>query len=276
VKVAAREFLRRHLSPRAYRRARLWWRCRFYWPSLAASYIVKARPIVRGFPSGRTSDLGNKLRDVNVLAPTEMCRVMNWHGSDKGVGGWHNYAPVYSVLLGTRRGQQIRIFELGLGSNNEGLAANMGSDGIPGASLHGWKELFPKALIYGADIDRGALFEEDRVMTFYCDQLDRDSIKQLWTQPALQGGMDMIIEDGIHTFEGSVSFLDGSIEQLRPGGIYVIEDIAKETLERWCDELETKYSTRFPNYDFALVELPDPFKRRDNNLLIIRRSTDPA
>lgn len=272
MKVAAREFLRRHLSPGAYLQARLWWRCRLYWPSLAASRIAKNRPLVFGFPS-RASDLVNELRDINVLAPTEMCRVMNRRGSDKGVGGRHNYTPVYSALLGRLRGQQIRIFELGLGTNNEGIAANMGSDGIPGASLRGWKELFPKALVYGADIDHGALFEEDRIMTFYCDQLDANSIQQLWAKPALQGGMDVIIEDGMHTFKGSISFLDGSIEQLRPGGIYVIEDITKATLGQWLDELETKYSTRFPNHDFALVELPDSFKRFDNNLLIIRRNS---
>jgi hypothetical protein len=148
----------------------------------------------------------------------------------------------------------------------------MGSDGVPGASLRGWKEFFPKALVYGADIDRSVLFEEERLMTFYCNQLDSDAIKQLWAQPPLQGGMDVIIEDGMHTFEGSVSFLNGSIEQLRPGGIYIIEDIAKETLGRWLDELETTYPRRFPNHDFALVELPRWFKHDDNNLLIIRRS----
>src|SRR4029077_15608726 len=195
-------------------------------------------------------DLVNELRDVNVLAPTEMCRIMNRHGSDKGVGGRHNYTPIYSVLFGGLQDQQCRIFELGLGSNDPGVASNMGRDGIPGASLRGWKELFPKALVYGADIDRSTLFEEDRIMTFYCDQLDQQAIRQLWAQPALRGGMDVIIEDGVHTFEGSVSFLEGSIEQLRPGGIYVVEDIAKEALGRWFDELETNYSTRFPDHDF--------------------------
>jgi hypothetical protein len=272
VKIAVREFLRHHLPPQTYQKVRLWWRCRLYWPSLAASYIVKLRPVVRGFPSGRTSNLVNELRDVNVLAPTEMCRVMNRHGSDKGVGGRHNYTPVYTVLFGNLRGQQFRIFELGLGSSNPRFASNMGRDAIPGASLRGWKELFPKALVYGADIDRSALFEEDRVMTFYCDQLDTDTIKKLWAQPALQGGMDVIIEDGMHTFEASVSFLDGSIKQLRPGGIYVIEDIEKKSLGRWLEELETNYPTRFPNHDFALLELPYSFKRHENNLLIIRRS----
>ena len=272
MKAALREFLRSSLSERSYQRVCLSWRRRLYWPSFAASCILKGRPVVRGFPGGRASDLAEELRDVNVLAPTEMCRLMNRHGSDKGVGGPHNYTPIYSALFGKLRDHQFRIFELGLGTNHAGFAANMGRDGIPGASLRAWKEFFPKALVYGADIDRSILFEEDRIMTFYCDQLESKAIQQLWSQPALQGGMDVIIEDGMHTFEGSVSFLNGSINQLRPGGIYVIEDIAKEALGRWVDELEMTYSRQFPNHDFALVELPHSFKRNNNNLLIIRKA----
>ena len=271
MKAALREFLRSRLSPQAYQRVCVWWRCRLYWPSFAASCILNGKPDVRGFPNGRNSDLVDELRDVNVLAPTEMCRVMNRHGSDKGVGGPHNYTPIYSALFGKLRDRQIRIFELGLGTNHAGFAANMGRDGVPGASLHAWKELFPKALVYGADIDRSILFKEDRITTFYCDQLDSNAIKQLWAQPELQGGMDVIVEDGMHTFEGSVSFLNGSIDQLRPGGIYVIEDIANNTVGRWIDELEANYPIRFPNHDFALVGLPHSLKRDNNNLLIIRR-----
>jgi hypothetical protein len=82
----------------------------------------------------------------------------------------------------------------------------------------------------------------------------------------------VVIKDGMHTFEGSVAFLDGSIQQLRSRGIYVIEAIAKEPLGRWLDELETTYPTRFPNHDFTLVELPDSFKRHNNNLPIVRKS----
>jgi hypothetical protein len=76
----------------------------------------------------------------------------------------------------------------------------------------------------------------------------------------------------MQTFEGRSLSLAGSIQNLRPGGIYVIEDIAKKEIGRWRDELATTYPTRFPNHDLVLVELPDSFKRHNNNHLIIRRS----
>jgi hypothetical protein len=195
---------------------------------------------------------------------------MTRHGSDKGQG-WHNFTTIYSVLFGKLRDQTLLIFELGLGGSHPQFAANMGVNGRPGASLRGWRELFPRALIYGADIDRDILFEEDRIRTFYCDQLDSVAIRELWSQPALRNGMDIIIEDGLHTFQGSTSFLEGSLERLRPGGVYVIEDILRETIEEWHNQLETVYAKRFPNHEFALVTLPNASNHNDNNLLIIRR-----
>jgi hypothetical protein len=196
---------------------------------------------------------------------------MTRHESDKGQG-WHNYTTIYSGLFGKRRDQPLRIFELGLGTNNPKLPSSMRDNGRPGASLRGWRELFPHALVYGADIDRDILFEEDRIKTFYCDQLDNIAIRNLWSQPALQDGMDIIIDDGLHTFEANISFLEGSLEHLRSGGIYVIEDILQETIERWHERLETIYSKRFPNHEFAFVELPNSMNPdHDNNILIIRR-----
>lgn len=267
-----REMLRRRLSPRAYEYVRYyWWRSHFYLPRLVASFFVRRRPNIQSFPDGHTSELIRQLRGVNVFAPTEMCGIMTRHGSDKG-DRWHNYTAIYSVLLGKFREQPLRIFELGLGTNNPKLVSSMGVKGFPGASLRGWREIFPRALIYGADIDRDILFEEDRIKTFYCDQLDSAAIRDLWSQPVLQDGFDIIVDDGLHTFEANISFLDGSLANLRPGGIFIIEDILQESIARWHEQLETKYSRRFPNHEFVFVGLSNEFNDYDNNLVIIRRN----
>jgi hypothetical protein len=215
------------------------------------------------------SELAHELRRTNVFAPTKMCRVMTKHGSDKG-DGWHNYTTIYSALFGKVRNQPLRIFELGLGTNNPNLESSMGVSGSPGASLRGWRELFPNALVYGGDIDRDILFEEDRIKTFYCDQLDSAAIRDLWSQPVLQSAFDIIVDDGLHTFEANISFLDGSLTHIRTGGVYVIEDIHQKTIERWRNHLEASYPERFPHYEFTLVQLPHEFSDY-NNLLIIRR-----
>jgi hypothetical protein len=267
-----RKLLRRKLSPQTYQCiSSYWWHSCFYLPRVVASVFVRRTPKVQGFPRAHTSEpLLQYLRDINVFAPTNMCRIMTRYGSDKGKD-LHNYTTIYSVLFGKRRNQPLQIFELGLGTNNLKIPSNMGVYARPGASLFGWRELFPHALVYGADIDRDVLFEEDRIKTFYCDQLDRDSIRNLWSQPVLQVGMDIIIDDGLHTFEANTSFLEGSLERLRPGGFYVIEDIHRQTIEKWYNKLEMIYSKQFPNHEFALVALPNSFNDQDNNLLVIRR-----
>jgi SAM-dependent methyltransferase len=194
---------------------------------------------------------------------------MTKYGSDKG--RLNNYTPVYSALFKERCNQAVRLFELGLGSNNLDVPSNMGVFGLPGASLRGWRELFPHGLVYGADIDRRVLFQEDRIKTFYCDQRDPSSIRALWSYPDLQDGADIIIEDGLHTFEANVAFLEASLQHLRPGGIYVTEDIMWEDVAEWYDRLETTYSKQYPTYEFAVVAFPD---RNCNNLLVVRRGAD--
>jgi hypothetical protein len=190
-------------------------------------------------------------------------------GSDKG--RVLNYTTLYSALFKERRDQPLRIFELGLGTNNADAPSNMGVFGVPGASLRGWRELFPHALVSGADIDRGILFQEDRIKTFYCDQLDWTSIRELWSHPELQGGVDIIIEDGLHTLEASVSFLEASLDHLRPGGIYVTEDIGWNRFDEWYGRLETIYSKQYATYEFAFVVLSN---HGYNNLLVVRRGGD--
>jgi SAM-dependent methyltransferase len=264
--------VRQTLSPRTVQvlRFRSWYFFS-YLPRLLSYRLVRRQPQVRGFNGGvGPSLLVEKLQAINMLAPTEMCRVMARYGSDKAS---HNYTQLYSAVFRDRSNQPLRVLELGLGTNNPAVLSNMGVFGAPGASLRGWRDLFPQASVYGADIDRGILFEEDRIKTFYCDQLDKSSIRAVWSQPALRGGADIIIEDGLHAFEANISFLEGSLDHLRPGGIYVIEDIGWEDIERWHERLDKVYSKQYPTHEFAFVVLAE---HDDSNLLVIRRPEGEA
>ncbi len=259
--------VRQTLSPKTVQVLRFCiWYLLSYFPRLLSSRLLTRRPQVRSFKgAGGRSLLVERLQAVNVLAPTEMCRIMASYGSDKAL---HSYTQLYSALFKDRCDRPLLVLELGLGSNNPAVLSNMGMFGAPGASLRGWRDLFPQASIYGADIDRGILFEEDRIKTFYCDQLDPSSIREVWSHSALRGGADIIIEDGLHTFEANVSFLEESLDHLRPGGIYVIEDIGWEDIEKWYERLEAVYSKQYPTHEFAFLVLA---KHEYNNMLVIRR-----
>jgi len=224
--------LRRTLSRPAFERVRpCWWYLSYFLPRMVASWFLTRNPEVHGYGSGvGVPDLVRQLHSVNALAPTRMCRVMTKYGSDKG-SGWHNYTTVYSALFEEFRDQPLRSLNLALGPTIR-ERRSMGIYGRPGESLRGWRELFPNAHIYGADIDRSILFQDERIVTFYCDQLDRESIHDLWSQLDEESGLDIIVEDGLHTFEAGISFLEASIARLRPRGIYVIEDITSSLVDR--------------------------------------------
>jgi hypothetical protein len=268
---SARELLRQRLSPQAFENLRFArWYYRSHLTGLAATFRGHPAPVIHSFPEGIASGVADEIRGVNIFAPSTMCRVMSRYGSDKGTK--HNYTTLYSVLFGKLRTKPLRIFELGLGTNNPHLDSSMGVDGRPGASMRGWRELFPQAQIYGADIDREILFTDDRIETFYCDQLDSDAIRDLWSQPSLREPMDLIIDDGLHTLEGNVSFMNGSLEHLRSGAVYLVEDILSKTVGSWLSLLQSGYPRRFPGHEFTLIELPHTYNRHDNNLLIVRRN----
>ena len=202
---------------------------------------------------------------------TELCNIMTKHGSDKGVGP-HNYTTLYYEMFKDLKDDKLNIFELGLGTNNTDVPSNMGPSGKPGASLRGWKEFFPNANIYGADIDKRILFNEDRIMTFYCDQLNSEVIDEMWNNEYLKElSFDIIIEDGLHEFDANISFLENSLHKLNERGIYVCEDLKLPTVELFrqrLDDLKSKY----PNHNFELVILENPENHyNDNNLLVIKK-----
>lgn len=268
-----RSSLGRTLPPRAFDFGRyVRWRVRYCIPRAAAAKFARQAPLVQTIPAGRPSQLADALRQVDLMMPTEFCRVMTWYGSDKGYV-LHNYTTVYSALFAKLRNYPIRIFELGLGTNNPKLASSMGELGRPGASLRAWRDLFPRALVCGADIDREILFESDRIRTFYCDQLDAGAIRELWAQPEMAEGADIMIDDGLHTFAANLSFLRSSLNRLRLGGFYVVEDIHEETIPQWSEYLETATQDEWRNYEVAFARLPNKFNHYDNNLLILRRAS---
>jgi len=160
----------------------------------------------------------------------------------------------------------MNVFELGLGTNNVALPSNMGANGKPGASLRGWRDYFPNATVFGADIDRNILFSEDRILTMYCDQTNPHVIQTMWEELP---NMRIIVEDGLHTFEANVTFFENSIHKLLPGGFYIIEDIANTSIHRYRDIIEI-WRSKYSSLTFELVCIPHSVNIYDNNLLIVR------
>jgi hypothetical protein len=202
------------------------------------------------------------LNNLNFSTKNDLCHIMNKCGSDKG-NGWHNYTIVYNELFKDIRYNKLNIFEVGLGTNNLSFPCNMGPTGIPGASVRGWREYFPNSEIYGADIDKTILFEEDRIHTFFVDQLDSSIIKDMWEK--IPEDFDIIIDDGFHNFTANTNFLANSFHKLKQNGIYVIEDIHKLGISMYDSYLKDN------NYSYQILDIPNPNNSYGDNVLAVIR-----
>tara|TARA_Y100001935_G_C17194414_1_gene451762 strand:- start:129 stop:884 length:756 start_codon:yes stop_codon:yes gene_type:complete len=148
--------------------------------------------------------------------------ILKKNRSDKSTS--HDYHHIYSYILNEITTEKLNILEIGLGTNNPKLVSSMGSGGRPGASLYAFKQYLPNANIYGADIDKNILFNEERINTCYVDQLD---IKTFNNIKNTFGNIkyDLIIDDGLHSIGANLNTLLFALNNIKINGWIVIEDI---------------------------------------------------
>ena len=128
-------------------------------------------------------------------------------GSDKH--SWHRYGAFYRrhfAALGNVRA----VLEFGV---------------LHGASIAWLRRLFPDAMIVGVDLmqaqpdwPRGP-----RIFYLQADQGDRAGLARALN--GLAGRFDLVIEDGSHFPPHQAASLACAFPLLRPGGLYVLEDL---------------------------------------------------
>jgi hypothetical protein len=148
---------------------------------------------------------------VNSNNNSKLTELMILYGSDKGgKNNHHNYSEYYSEIFFHKKKEIKNFLEIGLGTNNIKIASNMGKDGQPLASLRAWRDYFENANIYGADIDKDILKNEERIKTFYVDQTDPVTISAMFKEIGLNK-FDVILEDGLHEFNANICFFENAI-----------------------------------------------------------------
>lgn len=197
---------------------------------------------------------------------TPLCKIMRSEKSDKAWApvGKHNYTQFYYELLQQDCDSLQNFLEIGLGTNNIDVPSNMGVNGTPGASLRGWRRFFPNADVYGGDVDKRVLFQEDRIETFFLDQLNTEVIEDA-LQSLRANLFDVILDDGLHRFDANKNFHQAAETYVKPGGFFIIEDINctpenVEKFKKYFDSIERPVAyMNFPHFR----EIPD------NSLAII-------
>lgn len=124
-------------------------------------------------------------------------------GTDKSTVT-HCYLDKYENYFDSMRGSEFTLLEIGVGN---------------GSSIAMWREYFPKAKVYGIDINEGCKAEG----IFIGSQVDigfLDSVLERIGVP------DVIIDDGSHFAPFTIATFEHLFPKLSNGGLYFVEDTA--------------------------------------------------
>jgi SAM-dependent methyltransferase len=135
-----------------------------------------------------------------------------------GIWKWRHYFPIYERHFGRFVGNGPQVMEIGVYS---------------GGSLRMWRDYFgPGARIYGLDIEPACLaYEESGTTVFIGDQADRSFLRKLVAETP--DGFDIVIDDGGHHAYQQIAAFEELFPYLRPGGVYLCEDIHRSTHHFW-------------------------------------------
>jgi SAM-dependent methyltransferase len=124
---------------------------------------------------------------------------------------WDLYLDIYDQALASYRDAPISLLEIGVQN---------------GGSLETWSNFFPSAeLIIGCDINPSCAslkFEDPRIIVVVGDATEPQIVQKLTSKSS---SFDVIIEDGSHLSSDIVRSFTSYFPLLRPGGIYLAEDL---------------------------------------------------
>lgn len=152
--------------------------------------------------------------------PKDLSELAARFGSDKWGGRW--YTPHYQKHFEPYRDLPVKVLEIGIG----------GYDAIDGGgeSLRMWKHYFRRGLIYGLDIFTKTGIEESRLSVVQGDQGDEHFLDSMARE---LGPFDIIVDDGSHMSHHILASFNALFPHVRPGGIYVIEDLGTAYWPSW-------------------------------------------
>jgi hypothetical protein len=167
--------------------------------------------------------------------------------SDKGVFYYtapaHFYTKHYQQLFDNCRETIQQVLEIGL--NNPGRSDC--------ASLRMWLDYFPNAHIYGMD-NQPQTFTHERITIFNGDQRD-DAFLTAFAHQFLQF-FDLIIDDASHRSKDQAKTLIKLFQAVKPGGVYIIEDMHENEIRVFLRQLQDKQLPVVENIqDIELLDL---------------------
>jgi hypothetical protein len=126
------------------------------------------------------------------------------------------YTTTYGRFFGPLQDSQINLLEIGIDH---------------GASLAMWEDFFSLATLHAIDIERRCKkYRTDRTSVYIGSQTDPVFLAEVVRHT---GALDVVIDDGGHTMEQHRVSLVALWPHVKPGGMYVIEDLHTAYLRKF-------------------------------------------
>lgn len=161
------------------------------------------------------------------------------YGSDKW-SAKHSYTKFYYDTFKDRRASVRKVVEIGVGE---------------GASLRMWREFFPNAMIYGAEILPNRVWSDERIQIIEFDQTKQEDLEGLTGRTG--GAIDLFVDDGTHVPDDQITTCLVLMPYLWRGVTYVIEDVRDRGVHRMLGD----YAVTEPKLERRL--------RYDNRLAVV-------
>ncbi len=156
---------------------------------------------------------------------------------------YDTYFPAYEKVLSSfKEKKSITLVEIGVHN---------------GGSLYMWQNYFgKKANIIGIDLNPNAKkFEKDGFKIFIGDQADKNFWDNFFSEV---GKVDIVIDDGGHTYEQQIITLNSCLSFINDGGVLITEDVhtsyfksfgypSKLTFVNWTKKIIDNINSRSEN-----------------------------
>ena len=176
-------------------------------------------------------NLLNKYNEINCLSDKE---------------SYHHYiSKFYSDKFSIYKNKKIKLLEIGIQY---------------GHSIKLWEYFFDLAEIHGLDIHHNLQHDYSDRVKIHIGNAYSKNIINFFKEKNIY--FDIIIDDGPHSLESQIFFMDNYIDILNNNGILIIEDVYKENLDILIN--------RFANFKCVnLLDLEPNIPKKENNSIIL-------
>ncbi len=160
-----------------------------------------------------------------------LTRIANRFQTDKGTQAKaaHGYSLVYDLLFHPmRRLPRVDILEMGLAIGGPELGGDINRQVAGAPSIDTWLEYFDNAHIVGFDISDFSSIKHEQFTFIRGDSGKREDLEKV---KALGRHFDIILDDASHASYHQQLGLAVLFNQLKPGGLYIIEDLSWQPAE---------------------------------------------